>query len=221
VPRPRIHELDDLLDAGEDLLAQGGSMALTIRAVAERVGASTGTIYHAFPSRNALLGHMWLRAANRFLALQRAALEEHLGDGRASHGAAVAATVAAAGTLAALREVAPKSAQLLIDHRRETLIGGALPDQLRAELLDLDVQLLRVLRELADALFGRHDRRAVEVVAVCVVDLPTGLLSEPRVRAIDPVIALDAAVRGVLACDRRLLASPPGRRRGSRAGRRS
>jgi hypothetical protein len=49
------------------------------------------------------------------------------------------------------------------------------------------------------ALWDRADRAAVETVAVCVVDLPTGLLIDRRPRTIDTTVLLDAAVRAVLA----------------------
>ncbi len=196
--RPRIHDLDALLDAAEILLAEGGSGALTIRALAERTGAPSGSLYHAFGSRNELLGRMWLRAANRFLDLQRAAVAERLGDG-AGYDDAIAATIAAAATPAVLAATAPATAKLLLEQRRETIIEKGLPEPLSTQLQALDAQLLALMRTLADALFGRRDRRAVETVAVCIVDLPTALLNPRRQRIIDPLATLEAAIRGILA----------------------
>lgn len=208
--RPRLHDLDALLDAAELLLAEGGGGALTIRALAERTGAPSGSLYHAFGSRNELLGRMWLRAGNRFLDLQRAAVAEHLGDG-AGYDDAVAATVAAACTPAVLAAQAPATAKLLLEHRRETILDEGLPEPLSTELQALDDQLLQIMRTLASALFGRRDRRAIETVAVCVVDLPTALLNSRRKRAIDPLATLEAAVRGVLTSAVRDMSSAPGR----------
>lgn len=196
--RPRIHDLDALLDAAEILLAEGGSGALTIRALAERTGAPSGSLYHAFGSRNELLGRMWLRAANRFLDLQRAAVAERLGDG-AGYDDAIAATIAAAAIPAVLAATAPATAKLLLEQRRETIIEKGLPEPLSTQLQALDAQLLALMRTLADALFGRRDRRAVETVAVCIVDLPTALLNPRRQRIIDPLATLEAAIRGILA----------------------
>src|SRR4051794_31829094 len=109
--RPRIHDLEAVLDAAERLVADGGGAALTIRALAQRTGASSGSLYHAFGSRNELLGRLWLRAAKRFLALQCAAVEEHLAAGTDYDGA-VTATVAAASTPATLTRTAPMTAKL-------------------------------------------------------------------------------------------------------------
>lgn len=195
--RPRLHDLDALLDAAESLLAESDDRAVTIRAVADRAGASSGSLYHAFSSRNELLGRMWLRAALRFLDLQNRAVDAALatGDG---WDAAVSATVAAATTLRDLRRESAATAEVLIRYRREALIDDGLSAELVAELRALDADLLGVLRRLSDALFGRHDRRAVETVAICVVDLPPSLLDGRRERLVDPAAALAAAVGGVL-----------------------
>jgi AcrR family transcriptional regulator len=194
--RPRVHDTDGILDAAERLAGEAGPAAVTIRAVAERSGASSGSIYHAFGSREALVGTVWLRAARRFLTLQRASVEAVLagarargrGDGRRGEHAGRAAAGA------------PASAELLFSQRREALLGsGLLPDELAADLQRLDDELLGLLRTLARALWRRADRAAVETVAVCVVDLPTGLLIDRRQRSIDTTALLDAAVRAVLA----------------------
>lgn len=55
------------------------------------------------------------------------------------------------------------------------------------------------MKTLADALFDRHDREAVDTVAVCIVNLPAALLGGRHKRKIDAPAALEAAVRGVLA----------------------
>ncbi len=193
VARPRVHDVEALLDAGDALVAEGGTQALTIRALAERTGAPSGSLYHAFGSRDELLARMWLRAANRFLELQRGAVNEHLEAGHA-----IEATIAAASMPAVLARSAPASAKVLFGQRPEAIIADGLPDALVAELKALDDQLVAVMRLLADALFDRHDRKAVEIVAICIVDLPTGLLLGRHERAIDAVVVLEAAIRGVL-----------------------
>ena len=51
---------------------------------------------------------------------------------------------------------------------------------------------------LARGLGQREDRAAIETVAVCVVHLPPAIMINRRERVIDPLAALEAAVRGVL-----------------------
>ena len=56
--RPREHDertRQALLDAAEALLAAGGEGALSVRAVAERVGVSTRAVYSLFGSKEGLL----------------------------------------------------------------------------------------------------------------------------------------------------------------------
>lgn len=196
--RPRTHEIDVLLDAAERMLVERGNSGLTIRALAAATGASSGTLYHAFGSRSDLLGRVWLRAAHRFLAAQQEAIDQVLGD-PGDRESAVAATVAVASVPATIRSEAPDSAAVLLRYRRDEVLGEELSANLRAEIEELDSRLLAVLRRLADGLWGRHDREAVETVAVCVVDLPTAILISRRERVIDPLPMLEAAVRGVLA----------------------
>lgn len=195
--RPRTHDIDSLLDAAEHLLATRGSSGVTIRALAEVTGASSGTLYHAFGSRADLLGRMWQRAAGRFLERQESAIEQVLGN-RQEHDLAVDATVAVASVPAGIESESPDTATVLLRYRRDEILGQDISDQLRQELELFDGRLLAVLTRLAEGLWGRRDRAAVETVAICVVDLPTAILINRRERTIDPLVALEAAVRGVL-----------------------
>lgn len=195
--RPRTHDIDALLDAAEHLLANRGESGVTIRALAEETGSSSGTLYHAFGSRTDLLGHMWLRAARRFLKAQEDAIERELGD-RSTPERARAATVAVAAVPAVIQADSPNTATVLLRYRRDEILGRELSPRLREQLEQLDDRLLLVLKRLASALWDRRDRAAIELVAICVVDLPTAILINRRPRLIDPLPALEAAVRGVL-----------------------
>lgn len=64
--RPSTHTTDDFLDAAAGLFAEGGARALTMRAVARAVGAPSGSIYHRFSDRPALLAALCLRTTRRF-----------------------------------------------------------------------------------------------------------------------------------------------------------
>jgi AcrR family transcriptional regulator len=197
VARPRTHEIDSLLDAAERLLAARGGSGVTIRALADETGAPSGTLYHAFGSRADLLGRMWQRAAERFLTRQEEAIQglsrEHPDFDRAEQ-----ATIAVASVPALIQTESPDTATVLLRYRRDEILGQDLSEELREELERLDERLLGVLTTLAEGLWGRRDRAAVETVAVCVIDLPTAILINRRERVIDPLDALDAAIRGVL-----------------------
>lgn len=60
------HDADRLLDAAAELLADGGPAAVTMAGVARAAGAPSGSVYHRFPDRPALLAALWTRALQRF-----------------------------------------------------------------------------------------------------------------------------------------------------------
>lgn len=64
--RPPRHSADDLLDAAVGLFAASGARAVTMSAVARAAGAPSGSVYHRFADRPALLAGMWLRTVQRF-----------------------------------------------------------------------------------------------------------------------------------------------------------
>lgn len=64
--RPPRFSADDLLDAALRLAAAGGPAHVTMSAVAADAGAPSGSVYHRFPGRPALLAELWLRTAESF-----------------------------------------------------------------------------------------------------------------------------------------------------------
>src|ERR1700679_1862587 len=65
----------EFVDAALLLLSEGGPSAVTMSAIARRSGAPTGSIYHRFPSRSAVVAAAWLRALTDFAGAIEAALE--------------------------------------------------------------------------------------------------------------------------------------------------
>ena len=64
--RPAKHDADKLLDAAAAIAADQGPTAVSMAAVARRAAVPSGSLYHRFPSRAALLGDLWLRTVRRF-----------------------------------------------------------------------------------------------------------------------------------------------------------
>lgn len=64
--RPPQHSADDFVDAATRLFADGGVRALTMNAVAREISAPSGSIYHRFPDRAALLAAVWFRTTGNF-----------------------------------------------------------------------------------------------------------------------------------------------------------
>jgi AcrR family transcriptional regulator len=64
--RPPKHDVDTLLDAALALVVESGPPSVTMAAVARKVGAPSGSVYHRFPDRPALLAALWSRTLERF-----------------------------------------------------------------------------------------------------------------------------------------------------------
>ena len=191
MPRPRVHELDRILDAAESLAVSSGPTAATIRAISAAVGVSNGALYHSFGSRKGLLARVWLRAGQRFLDAQIAAVEQ------AASG--VEAVLAAADTPAAFAEAHRNSCLLLLTVPRDKLLAPDLPHEIATEVSDLERTLVSLLIRLAFDMWDRKDAAAVDTITMCIVDLPTAiLLSRNRLRSRKAREQLRAAVRAVL-----------------------
>jgi AcrR family transcriptional regulator len=198
MPRPRVHAPDAVLDAVEELLVERGRAQLTIRALAERSGASNGSIYHAFGSLETVVAAAWLRRARQFLTLQATAVEQALADGDGRR-----AVQAAADAPARLADDDLRAAQLLVALQRDDLLTDAVAASVAEDLRALDATLAATLRRLAGAVWERGDAAAVDAVTVCVVRLPAALLfGEIRRGLVRPHTRaqLAAAVGAVLEC---------------------
>jgi AcrR family transcriptional regulator len=190
MPRPQVHDRDAMLDAAEELAVQHGVKAVTIRAVSELACISNGAIYHAFGSRGGLAGRAWVRAARRFLTLQREAVD--------AEDEPVRAVIAAADAPAVFSQQYPSSARLILGIPREELIGEA-PAEVQAELRTLDADLRNLLIRLSIAMWDRKDAASVAVIEDCIVGLPTGLmLRRPMPPTDDTRRRLAAAVQAIL-----------------------
>ena len=196
--RQRLHTLDDLLDVAEQIVTSGDPSGLTLRSLAAAAGASNGTIYHAFGSKDVLLARLWLRSWCRLGDLMAEAMGESATDSTGED-----AVVAVALTPVEFVRRFPASARLFFAQRRDQLFSADLPPEVEAELSSVQEKFVEVLVALARGVWGRGDRIAVEAIAVCVVDLPGGILRRRLLedREADEATAarLEAAVRAILA----------------------
>jgi AcrR family transcriptional regulator len=78
VGRPSSYSRDDIIDAAIRLFSEGGARNLTMSAVARALGAPSGSVYHRFADRPALLAETWLRTSIRF----RTGFSEAVGEDR-------------------------------------------------------------------------------------------------------------------------------------------
>ena len=196
--RPRVHDPELLMDAAQRLAVEEGAAAVTVRALSTATGVSNGAIYHAFGSRSGLMAQIWLRGATDFLQRQRYDVDAVLHRGGPDR--AADAVVAAADAPAAFLLDSPDAGAFLLSVRRADLIGsGEIGDDLVSRLQILDRRLVELFVDLADAVWRRRDRHAVDAVRDCVVELPSALLLRGRRTPTDDLRRrLEAAVRGVL-----------------------
>ncbi|MFF8838077.1 TetR/AcrR family transcriptional regulator [Streptomyces sp. NPDC015130] len=160
--RPPRFDTDQLLDAAVRLAASGGPAAVTMSAVAQAVGAPSGSVYHRFAGRAALLAEVWLRTVERFQEGYFAVLTDEPDPRRA-------ARAASRHVVAWCRENPDEAALLLYgaadfgradwseEHTRRADSGNA--------------RVFAALADLAEAL-GAQDEQARERIALALVDLP-------------------------------------------------
>ena len=79
--RPALHDTETLLDAALTIAAEHGPASVTIASVSTASGAPSGSLYHRFDDRAALLGQLWLRTTGAFQAGFLQALDSAPGVG--------------------------------------------------------------------------------------------------------------------------------------------
>jgi AcrR family transcriptional regulator len=191
VPRPRSHSPDVVLDAAREIVLRDGARAATVAAIARASGAPTGSLYHAFGSRDALLAAAWERAARRS---QAAWIEA------AGRPDPIDAGVAMALSLLAFAREQRDDCRLLLGMRVEDLVDGPAPD-----LEAVNAPVVETVATLGRRLGGPGAR---ERVVLATVDLPYGAIRRRLLGGKPPPSALDgpvaAAARAVLTHDQEL-----------------
>jgi AcrR family transcriptional regulator len=175
MPRPARHDRDSLLDAAARLAAERGPAAVSMAEVGRAAGAPSGSVYHRFPSRAALLAELRLRTIGRFQEGFVAALQ----------GAdPVGAAAAAAGYVVEWARTHPDEANVLL-YASADFAADSWPGEARARGTQLRGELERALGQLARRL-GLSGRDARERLLVATVDLPYAVVRR-HLRATTPI----------------------------------
>jgi AcrR family transcriptional regulator len=173
---------NDFLDAALRLVAERGPAAATVAAVTERLKAPTGSFYHRFPSRDALLGRLWLNTVLAFQQGLEAALEA--GDGLA----------AALHTPRWVREHLDEARLLLLYHRDE-FVQGEWPQDLRADV-EAHTQRSRAhVEKLARDTFGSAGPDEIRRVQFVLSEVPVAAVRQHLRRGEPPPPIVDDLVR--------------------------
>ncbi|HET6287405.1 MAG TPA: TetR/AcrR family transcriptional regulator [Amycolatopsis sp.] len=159
--RPPRHTADDFLDAAVRVFAAEGISGVTMSAVAREVGAPSGSIYHRFPGRPALLAAVWLRTVTRFQHGYLEALEQE---------PVIEAAIEAAAQVVRWCRVHPAEGKLL--YGGDSALGvddWSAEDRARVEVTDrrLETAIAKVVRRLRP-LTGR----STDELMLALVDLP-------------------------------------------------
>lgn len=173
--RPPAHSVDDFLDAAVRLFAAGGARAVTMASVAREVGAPSGSIYHRFADRSALLAAVWLRTVREF----QHGVQQALG----SHDGVDAAVVAAAWTVDWCRENLEQAVVLHAGAR--ALSPETWPSDARSELAGVEADRDRFIGKLVQRLVEQTGRRRDEVT-LAVFDLPLAVVGKYLARGEPP-----------------------------------
>ncbi len=188
--RPAKFTVDQILDSARDAVGERWRDA-TITDVAARAGAPVGSIYHRFPSREALFGALWARSIRRFH--EGLLLATELEDPRAS--------------LAAMSRHVPRfcrehpgDAKAMTLYRLSDLVEKV-PQEQRAGLTGINDEVDAALRRVATRRYGRLTQRRFRLAWVATRLCPYGmvrpLIGQEVPRAYDAICV--AATEGILA----------------------
>ena len=159
----------DFLDAALALAAEHGPSAVTVAAISARLKAPTGSFYHRFASRDALLAQLWF---NTVLAFQEGiAVALDAGDGLR----------AALHTPAWVREHLDEGRLLLLYHRDDFVLGDW-PQALREALAEQGRRGEARLKKLARDTFGRAGPGEIRRTQFLLSEVPVAAVRQHLMR---------------------------------------
>lgn len=172
----------DFLDAALALAAQHGPAGVTVAAITGLLKAPTGSFYHRFASRDALLGELWLKTVLAFQQGIDAALDA--GDGLA----------AALHTPAWVRDHLDEGCLLLLYHR-DDFVQGDWPQAL-LEGVAAHTQRARIaLEKFARATFGRAGPDEIRRAQFVLANVPVAAVRQHLQRREPPPPIVDELIR--------------------------
>jgi AcrR family transcriptional regulator len=161
----RTHSEEAILAAVRDLLLEAGPRGVTTAAVSVRSGAPTGSLYHRFGSRAAMVAELWVRTIRRFHAF--------VFEATSSVAPGLPRALALGQAVVSFAAEHPEDARLLLIASREELAKDSdLPSGLTEELATLNQPVEELARQLCRELYGRVTPAGVERVVLAVVGLP-------------------------------------------------
>ncbi len=173
----------DFLDAALALAAQHGPAGVTIAAITGRLNAPTGSFYHRFASRDALLGELWLKTVMAFQQGIDLALDA--GDGLR----------AALHTPAWVREHLDEGCLLLLYHRDDDFVHGDWPQALRDGVAAHTQRARAGLEKFAHDTFGRAGDEEIRRAQFVLANVPVAAVRQHLQRREPPPPVVDDLIR--------------------------
>jgi AcrR family transcriptional regulator len=172
----------DFLDAALVLVAERGPGAATVAAVTERLSAPIGSFYHRFPSRDALLGELWLKTVLAFQQGIEAALAA--GDGLA---AALHTPIWARGHL--------NEGCLLLLYHRDDFVQGDWPEKLQQGVAAHTQRARISLENFARSAFGCAGPDELRRAQFVLAEVPVAAVRQHLRRREPPPPIVDDLIR--------------------------
>ena len=152
---------NQFLDAALDLIGEKGPSAATISTIGEMIDAPIGSVYHRFSSRDILLAELWLRLIESFQEGFLSLLKD--GDGLS----------AALYTTRWVRKNL-NAGRILLLYRREELISGEWPVEVRKRAEDISHELNEGIKDFSHRLFGDTSEENILKITFALIDVPSG-----------------------------------------------
>lgn len=161
--RPAKFTAESILNAAGTLIAGSGPGSATITAIGAAIGATNGSIYHRFRSRDELLGRLWLRKAAFFQDNFAEALKQ--ADARQ-------AALDAALSLPRSVRADFQGARILLLYRREDFLSDGWPSEMQTEAARLGRHIVDALADITRRLFGDNSEASRQTTTFAVLDVP-------------------------------------------------
>ena len=163
MPRAARYSDSQILDATARIIASGGPKAATIGAIGHELAAPSGSIYHRFPSRNALLGRVWMQKAAEFQGRFVDALQRDT---------PVEAGLEAALSMPRSVRIDPVGAKILLLYRRQDFLSDEWSQSMREEAKRLGIQVAEAMQSITKRLFGNASAENRRAAAFALLDVP-------------------------------------------------
>jgi AcrR family transcriptional regulator len=172
----------DFLGAALALVGEGGPSAVTVAAISSRLKAPTGSFYHRFASRDALLAELWFNTVLAFQDGIAVALDAGDGIGAALH------------TPGWVRQHLDEGRLLLLYHR-DDFVHGDWPQAFRDRLAEQGRRGEERLRKLARDTFGRAGPAEVRRAQFVLSEVPVAAVRQHLLRREPPPPIVDELIR--------------------------